>query len=67
VGIGIRQQKASCTRLEQNWHVQDYYDDDIVALKKELGIYLSRKYQQLADIKKILAAKKKTPFSNNSL
>jgi len=59
--------KASCTRLEQNWYVQDYYDDVIVALKKDLGIDLSRKYLQLADIKKILAATKKTPFSNNSL
>jgi transposase len=59
--------KASCTRLEQNWYVQDYYDDVVVALKKDLGIDLSRKYLQLADIKKILAATKKTPFSNNSL
>jgi len=51
--------KASCTRLEQNWYVQDHYDDLIIALKDELGVDLTRKYLQLADIKKILGATKK--------
>jgi transposase len=59
--------KASCTRLEQNWYVQDFSDAIITALNDALGIDLSRKYLQLADIKKILAATKKTLISNNSL
>ncbi|MDR1840587.1 MAG: hypothetical protein LBQ86_01515, partial [Holophagales bacterium] len=51
--------KASCTRLEENWYVQDYSDNVIEAVKDELGIDLTRKYLQLGDIKKILAATKK--------
>jgi transposase len=51
--------KASCTRFEENWYVQDYYDDVIIALKEALGIDLTRKYLQLGDIRKILAATKK--------
>jgi hypothetical protein len=53
--------KASCTRLEENWYVQDYSDDVIKALKDELGIEMTRKYLQLGDIKKILAHTKKDP------
>ena len=51
--------KASCTKLEENWYVQDYSDDIIAALKDEFGIDLSRKYLQLGDIRKILGATKK--------
>ena len=51
--------KASCTKLEENWYVQDYSDDIIAALKDELEIDLSRKYLQLGDIRKILGATKK--------
>jgi len=51
--------KASCTRLEENWYVQDYSDEIITALKNALGIDLSRKYLQLGDIRKILGATKK--------
>jgi transposase len=53
--------KASCTRLEEKWYVQDYSDDVITALKDQLGIDLTRKYIQRGDIKKILAATKKPP------
>ncbi|MCL1908631.1 MAG: IS1634 family transposase [Holophagaceae bacterium] len=52
--------KASCSRLEQNWYVQDYSDEVIIALKDKFGIDLTRKYLQLGDIKKILATTKKT-------
>jgi transposase len=52
--------KASCTRLEQNWYVQDYSDDVIVALIGELGIDLTLKYLQLGDVRKIMGATKKT-------
>jgi hypothetical protein len=48
-----------CTRLEQNWYVQDYSDDVIISLKDVLGIDLSRKYLPLVDIKKMLGATKK--------
>jgi transposase len=51
--------KASCTRLEENWYVQDHCDDIIVALKDALGIDLTRKYLQVGDIRKILADTKK--------
>jgi transposase len=51
--------KASCTRLEENWYVQDHCDDVVIALKDDLGIDLTRKYLQLGDVKKILAATKK--------
>jgi len=50
--------KASCTRLEENWYVQDY-SDGITALNDALGIGLTSKYLQLGDIKKLLAATKK--------
>jgi transposase len=53
--------KASCTLLEENWYVQDYCDTVIIALKNALGIDLTRKYLQMGDIKKILAATKKYP------
>jgi len=52
--------RASCTHLEENWYVQDYSDDVIIALKDAMGIDLTRKYLQLGDIKKILAATKKS-------
>ena len=51
--------KASCTRLEENWYVQDYSDGIITALNDALGIDLTRKHLQLGDIKKLLAATKK--------
>ena len=54
--------KASCTRLEENWYVQDHCDDVINALNEVLGIDLTRKYLQLGDVKKILAATKKVTF-----
>jgi len=51
--------KASCIRLEENWYVFDYSDGIITALNDALGIDLTRKYLQLGDIKKLLAATKK--------
>ena len=51
--------KASCTRLEENWYVQDYCDDVIIALNDLMGIDLTRKYLQLADVRKIMGATKK--------
>ena len=51
--------KASCTRLEENWYVQDYCDDVIIALNDVIGIDLTRKYLQLADVRKIMADTKK--------
>ena len=51
--------KASCTRLEENWYVQDYCDDVIIALNDLMGIDLTRKYLQLADVRKIMGNTKK--------
>ena len=40
-------------------HVQDYCDDVIIALNDLMGIDLTRKYLQLADVRKIMGATKK--------
>lgn len=52
--------KASGSRLEENWYVFDYADEITSAITEILGVDLSRKYLRLGDIKKILGATKKT-------
>ncbi len=52
--------KASGSRLEENWYVFDYADEITKAITEILGVDLSRKYLKLGDIKKILGATKKT-------
>ncbi|MBT9156079.1 MAG: hypothetical protein DDT37_01055 [Firmicutes bacterium] len=57
--------KASGSRLEENWYVFDHADEITRAVSSTLGIDLSRKYLSLGDIKKILGASKKALFCNN--
>lgn len=51
--------KASGSRLEENWYVFDHADEITEAITAELGVDLSRKYLRLGDIKNILGATKK--------
>ncbi|MBS3937765.1 MAG: IS1634 family transposase [Peptococcaceae bacterium] len=57
--------KASGSRLEENWYVFDHADEITRAVSSTLDIDLSRKYLSLGDIKKILGASKKASFCNN--
>jgi len=52
--------KASGSRLEENWYVFDYADEITNAITEMLGVDLSHKYLRLGDIKNILGATKKT-------
>lgn len=56
--------KASGSRLEENWFVFDYADEITEAVTAKLGVDLSRKYLRLGDIKRIIAAVKKPSFDN---
>lgn len=51
--------KASGSRLEENWYVFDHADEITQAIHHTFGIDLTRKYLRLGDIKKILGATKK--------
>ena len=52
--------KSSCSLLEQNLYLFDYYDEILSAIGKELNIDFSRKYRTVKEIKKILGETKKT-------
>jgi thiol-disulfide isomerase/thioredoxin len=51
--------KASGSRLEENWYVFDHADEITKAINETLGVDLSRKYLRLGEIKKILGTTKK--------
>lgn len=52
--------RASGTRLEENWFVFNHKDEVTSAVGKLLDVDLSRKYLKLGEIKNILSATKKT-------
>jgi len=52
--------KASGSRLEENWYVFDYADEITKTINERLGLDLSRKYLRLGEIKKILGTTKKS-------
>ncbi len=52
--------KCSCSLLEQNMYLFDYYDEVLSAIGKELDIDFSRKYRTVKEIKKIIGDSKKT-------
>lgn len=52
--------KASGSRLEENWYVFDHADEITEAISAELKINLGRKYLKLGEIKNILGATKKS-------
>jgi transposase len=52
--------KASGSRLEENWFVFNHSDEVTRSVSESLGVDLSRKYLKLGEIKKILGATKRT-------
>ena len=54
--------KASCSHIQENYYLFDYYDDVLAYIGKELGIDFGKKCMQLGDIKKILGSVKKSQF-----
>lgn len=52
--------KCSCSLLEQNMYLFDYYDEVLSSIGKELDIDFSRKYRTVKEIKKIIGDSKKT-------
>lgn len=51
--------KSSCSLLEQNIYLFDYYDEILDAVGKELKIDFSKKYRTVQEIKKIIGKTKK--------
>lgn len=51
--------KASCSHIQENHYLFDFYDNVLSDIKKELGIDLGQKCLSLGEIKKILGAVKK--------
>ena len=51
--------RSSCSLLEQNLYLFDYYDQVLSDIGESLGIDFSRKYRPVGDIKKIIAGSKK--------
>lgn len=52
--------KASGSRLEENWYVFDHADEITKVINEMLGVDLNRKYLRLGEIKKILGTTKKS-------
>ena len=52
--------RSSCSLLEQNIYLFDYYDEILADIGSVLGIDFSQKYQSIGDIKKIIGKTKKT-------
>ena len=52
--------RSTCSLLEQNLYLFDYYDHVLSDIGDALGIDFSRKYRPVGDIKKIIAGTKKT-------
>ena len=53
-------EKSSCSLLEQNIYLFDYYDEILHAIGKELKIDFSKKYRTVQEIRKIIGESKKT-------
>ena len=52
-------QRSSCSLLEQNLYLFDYYDQVLADIGEITGIDFSRKYRTVGDIKQIFAKSKK--------
>jgi len=57
--------KASCSHIQENYYLFDYYDDILADIGRELGIGLGKKYMSLGEIKKILGEVKKAELHYN--
>jgi len=51
--------RSSCSLLEQNIYLFDYYDQILADIGESLDIDFGRKYRKVGDIKKIIAGTKK--------
>ncbi len=51
---------SSCSLLEQNLYLFDYYDGVLSTIGKELEIDFSKKYRTVKEIRKIIGDSKKT-------
>lgn len=51
--------RASCTHIQENYYIFDYYDEVLADIGRELGVDFGKKYMRLGDIKKILGQIKK--------
>jgi len=54
--------KCSCSLLEQNLYMFDYYDEILCAIGKELEVDFSKKYRSVKEIKKIIGDSKKISY-----
>ena len=55
--------KASCTLIQQNYYLFDYYDDVLKDIGKVLDIDFSKRIRTLGEIKKVLADTKKRKYT----
>ena len=53
-------ERSSCSLMEQNLYLFDYFDDVLRALTKTFNIDFRKKYRTLKEIKKIVGDTKKT-------
>jgi transposase len=51
--------KSSCSHVQENYYVFDYYNEVLADIGNELNIDFSKKFMKLTDIKKILGETKK--------
>lgn len=51
--------KASCSHIQENYYLFDYYDEALSDIGKEFGIDFGKKCMPLGEIKKVLAKVKK--------
>ncbi|MFX0561468.1 transposase, partial [Tepidibacillus infernus] len=51
--------KASCSHIQDNYYLFDYYDEILTDIGKELDIEFGKKYMSLGEIKKNLGEVKK--------
>lgn len=51
--------KASCSHIQENYYLFDYYDDILADIGREFGIGFGKKCMSLGEIKKILGEVKK--------
>lgn len=50
---------ASCSLLQRNYYLFDYYDEVLQSIGQKTGIDFSKKYRSLGEIKKVLGSTKK--------
>lgn len=51
-------EKASCSHIQENYYLFDFYDDVLEDIKKEIGIDFGKKFLSLKEIKNILGSTK---------